>query len=187
MTTRLVTSCGDCPFNADSVSCMAVEYPQQNTLVGSILRKRNRDGSRFDEITERPDWCPLNAGPVTVDLDRRNSVSPLLTFRGQPVRREDLADRDVNPANGAPLVFVARCGSYEDQPVTTIITEAGACGEACGTSNCELPRGHEPCAHSIEVVDAPEHGGLCVLTGQHAPHRTASGFEWYGRKESSDE
>ena len=59
-----VTSCGGCPFNADDVACTTAAYGTPH--VGDLHRSKNRDGSRFDGQLARPDWCPLDAGPVVV-------------------------------------------------------------------------------------------------------------------------
>ena len=62
MTRIVVTSCGDCPF-ADTASDTAY-----------VCSRVHRVASVFgdDAAPARPDWCPLEQGPVEVTLDRCN-------------------------------------------------------------------------------------------------------------------
>ena len=61
MTRIVVASCGDCPF----------EYYDDDGERCGIAR---RDTLRYqaDPTLARPDWCPLEQGPVEVTLDRCN-------------------------------------------------------------------------------------------------------------------
>lgn len=76
-----VTSCGGCPFNIDDD--------------GFTYRCKAADGrisERFNEYVagspppDRPDWCPLDAGPVVVmspTADGNVRGDPAMTNRGR--------------------------------------------------------------------------------------------------------
>ena len=59
-----VKSCDGCPFNYDGIDCKA------NEPTGYLLQiTENRDRTDVPEGS-RPDWCPLELGPVTVEVER---------------------------------------------------------------------------------------------------------------------
>jgi len=64
-----VAGCYECPFNYDGIDCkIAMAHPDVPDGHGlSITENRNRS-----DVPEggRPDWCPLELGAVTVEVDR---------------------------------------------------------------------------------------------------------------------
>lgn len=77
MTTLRVTSCADCPFSYDGVQCQANWHRQgrdeEDSPTAPILHvstRFNSDRSACDPYASRPDWCPLSAGPVVVEVEQ---------------------------------------------------------------------------------------------------------------------
>jgi hypothetical protein len=53
-------SCDDCPFLWQNM-----EYPESKCTAS----KRGWGMGHYERGDPRPDWCPLNSGPVTVELE----------------------------------------------------------------------------------------------------------------------
>ena len=79
--TRIVVTgaCYGCPFNYDTLECRANSaaqgHDEEDRPIAPVLPTSvafNRDGSDCDQFNARPDWCPLEQGPVEVTLDRCN-------------------------------------------------------------------------------------------------------------------
>lgn len=67
--------CDECPFAYDTITCKANEARQERDEEGAPVApilptsvSYHASGAHCDVFVERPDWCPLNAGAVTVEL-----------------------------------------------------------------------------------------------------------------------
>jgi hypothetical protein len=120
-----VTICGGCPFSTDDD--------------GFSLRCRQADLrtiERFDEpepATPRPDWCPLNAGPVVVAV-----AAPRV-----------LVHADGGACHGKPIVNgrCTGCGIAPDMQSTELVARTTDGEKRCSSTlrryRCEELAGHE--------------------------------------------